>query len=285
MATIAVLGAGLLGSAMVENLLAKGEVVRVWNRSAGKLAPLVERGAVAAASPAEAVAGASRVHVVLSEDAAVDAVLEAARPGLGPDVAVLDHSTNQPDRVAARVERLRADGVRYLSAPVFMSPNDGRNATGLMLIAGPTAEVEALRPSLERMTGRLWHVGERPDLASVYKLMGNGLLVGMSGLMGDLLSIGAAQGLEPAQVGALFEVWKVGGALPFFLQRVAKKGEGPASFELSMARKDVRLMIESARGPDGLIVLPAVAAAMDASLAEGLADRDYAIYAWPRGRR
>ncbi len=284
MATIAVLGTGLLGAGMVENLLAKGEQVRVWNRSAHKLAPLVARGAQAAATPAEAVAGAERVHLVLAEDDAVDAVLAAARPGLGAGVPVFDHSTNRPDRVAERTARLRAEGVRYLSAPVFMSPNDGRNATGLMLVAGPTEEFEAARPALERMTGRLWHVGERADLASAYKLFGNSVLIGLSGIAGDLLAMGEAQGLAPEQVGALFEVFKPGAALPFFVQRVAKKGEMPASFELSMARKDVRLMLEAAGGAEGLVVLPAVAEAMDQALAEGLAERDFSVYAWPRAR-
>ncbi len=285
MATVALLGTGLLGSGMVENLLRKGETVRVWNRSQAKLAPLVALGAVATVSPAEAVAGADRVHVVLSEDDAVDGVLAAAGPGLTEGTPIFDHSTNRPDLVLERTSRLRGAGVRYLSAPVFMGPADGRNGTGLMLIAGPTDEVEAARPALEAMTGRLWHVGERPDLASAYKLLGNGLLIGMSGVLGDLLAIGAAQGITPDQVAGLFEVFKVGNAMPNFLQRVAKKGEIPASFELSMARKDVRLMMESAGGADGLVVLPAVAGAMDRALAEGHAARDFSIYAWPRGRR
>ena len=159
MGKVAVLGTGLLGSGMVENLLRKGETVAVWNRSAAKAQPLVDKGATAAATPAEAVAGADRVHLVLSEDAAVDSVLDASRPGLADGVPVFDHSTNRPDRVAERNARLRAAGVRYFPAPVFMSPADGRNASGLMLIAGPTAEVEAARPALEAMTGRLWHVG------------------------------------------------------------------------------------------------------------------------------
>ena len=47
MATIAVLGTGLLGAGMVENLLDKGQTVRIWNRTREKLEPLTEKGAVA----------------------------------------------------------------------------------------------------------------------------------------------------------------------------------------------------------------------------------------------
>ena len=66
MATIAVYGAGLLGSGFVENLLAKGERVVVWNRTPAKLAALVAKGAVAAADPAEAARGAERVHLAFA---------------------------------------------------------------------------------------------------------------------------------------------------------------------------------------------------------------------------
>lgn len=284
MATVTVLGTGLLGAGFVENLLAKGNTVRVWNRSPAKLAPLVEKGAVAAPDPAEAVRGAERVHVVLAEDDAVDGVLAQAQPGLG-STPVFDHSTNRPDRVAERYARLRAEGVRYLHAPVFMSPADARGATGLMLVAGPVAEVEAARDALSTMTGKLWHAGERPEVAAAYKLVGNGVLVSLAGTLGDLFAVGEGAGLSPAQVLALFDVWRPTAALPFIGARVEKRGTVPASFELSMARKDVRLMIETAGGPVGLVVLPAVAAAMDAALAEGLAATDFAVYAWPRGRR
>ena len=282
MTTSAVLGTGLLGGGFVEGLLARGHEVRIWNRSREKLAPLVERGATAAESPADAVAGAERVHLVLSEDAAVDAVVAALRPGLGPGVPLLDHSTNLPERVAARFEALRAEGIAYLPAPVFMSPRDAREAGGVMLLAGPRDEAEALAPALEAMTGRFWYVGERPDLAAIYKLTGNALLVGMAGILGDVFSLGGHHGLQPEQVLELFEVFNPGPAFPAIGRRILGAGNGPPSFELDMARKDVRLMIEAA-GPRKLLVLPSVAAAMDRALGQGLGKVDYAVFAQPDG--
>lgn len=284
MANVAVLGTGLLGSGFVENLLRKGHSVRVWNRTASKLAPLVEEGAIAAASPAEAVEGAERVHLVLTSDDAVDSVIAALRPALGSGVPLFDHSTNLPARVEARTAALHAAGVRYASAPVFMSPQNAREATGLMLLAASEEDAAAWAPILSTMTGKLWHVGAAPGLAAAHKLAGNGVLVSLAGVMGDLFSMGAANGLSPEQVLSLFEVFKPAASLPFIGGRVAARGTKPASFELQMARKDVRLMIESAGGPEGLVVLPAVAAAMDHALDQGLAEKDFAVYAWPRGR-
>jgi 3-hydroxyisobutyrate dehydrogenase-like beta-hydroxyacid dehydrogenase len=277
MDTVAVLGAGLLGSGFVENLLSKGMSVRVWNRTASKLAPLVERGAVLAASPADAVAGVSRVHLILAEDTAVDAVVDALRPGLAAGVPIFDHSTNLPDKVAARFARLRADGVRYLHCPVFMAPSNARGATGLMLVAGPAADVAEFMPALSTMTGSVWHVGERPELAAIHKLLGNGMLISFSGVMGDTLAIAAAQGLGPDAVSELLAHFNPGANLGGITQRVVRSDTASASFTLEMARKDVRLMLET--GGPGLTVLPGVAARMDEAIAEGMGGKDYAAFA------
>ena len=262
---------------MVENLLTKGHTVRIWNRTRDKLAALTRIGAIAATDPADAVRGAARVHLVLAEDSAVDAVIEQARPGLGKDVPVLDHSTNLPAKVQTRFTTLRAQGVRYVPAPVFMSPQNAREASGLMLLAGPQAEATALQGDLAAMTGKLWYVGERSDLAAVYKLAGNSVFFALAGAMADVLAIGAGNSVSAEQMLALFEVFKPGAALTFIGQRVAKAGQGSASFELVMARKDARLMQEAA-GKSSLLVLPAVVAAMDRAINQGQGKADYAVF-------
>ncbi len=282
MTTIALLGTGLLGAGMVENLLQKGHTVRIWNRTRDKLLPLVQKGAVAATDPADCVRGAARVHLVLAEDGAVDAVLPALRPGLGRDVPLLDHGTNLPAKVKARYAALRAQGVRYLPAPVFMSPANARDASGLMLLGGPAADHEALQADLATMTGKLMYVGEREDLAAVWKLAGNSVFFAMAGAMADVLAIGAGSGVSPEQMLLLFDTFKPGTALPFLGARVAKAGSGRASFELAMARKDARLATETA-GKAPLLVLPAVAAAMDRALAAGHAAADYTIFTKTNG--
>lgn len=281
MATVAVLGTGLLGGGMVENLLAKGHAVRAWNRSRDKLAPLAAKGAIAAADPAAAVRGAERVHLVLAADDAVDEVLAAARPGLAAGVPVIDHSTNLPARVAERFARLRAEKVRYVPAPVFMGPQNAREGSGLMLLAGPKPDADALEPALLQMTAKVLYAGERPDQAAVFKLAGNAVYFAMTAVMGDVLAMGKAAGVPADALLALFDVWKVGGALPGIGRRVASADTGAPSFELSMARKDARLMIETA-GPDArLTVLPAIATAMDRALYLGNAHADYAVFAKP----
>lgn len=275
MTTIALLGTGLLGAGMVENLLAKGHPVRIWNRTAAKTAPLQQKGAQVAASPADAVRGAAFVHLVLTDDTAVDAVLTAARPGLAAGVPVLDHSTNLPAKVAARCRTLT--DVNYLPAPVFMSPQNAREASGLMLLGGPAAKAEAVTPHLQTMTQKVHYTGERTDLPAVLKLAGNSVYFAIAAAMRDVLAIGEGSQVPAEQMLALFDVFKIGTAIPFVGQRVARAGQGQASFELATARKDAALMLQAA-GAAPTQLLPHVLAAMDRALARGDGAKDYAVF-------
>ena len=285
MSRIAVLGTGLLGSGVVENLLHKRHQVQIWNRSPQKLAPLVALGAEAAADPAAAVRGCERVHLVLAEDDAVDAVIAALLPGLGAGTPIIDHSTNAPARVAERCRRLGAQQVRYVHAPMMMAPQHAREAVGLMLVAGPDDLVRPLLDPLGEMTGKVWHCGERGDLAAIHKLSGNMTFFALTGLIADLFAMGDAAGVDPKDVMAMFEVFKPAAALPSIGERVAQTGKLPVTFELEMGRKDLRLAMETAGPAASLIVLPALADAMDRALAAGHSQDDLTVFAQNRRDR
>ena len=153
MANIAFLGTGLLGAAFAEASAKRGDSVTVWNRSADKARALAPFGIWVAATPAEAVRDASRVHLVLKDDAVVDAIIAALRPGLAAGAVLIDHSTTLPALTAQRGQALAAAGLKYLHCPVFMTPLAARNAKGSMLAAGPAAIFEAVKADLAAMTG------------------------------------------------------------------------------------------------------------------------------------
>jgi 3-hydroxyisobutyrate dehydrogenase-like beta-hydroxyacid dehydrogenase len=278
MAHIAFLGTGLNGGGMAAAALARGEQVTVWNRSLDKARALEASGARVAATPAEAVAGAARVHLVLSDDAVVDAVLEQAAPRIAPDTLVIDHSTTSPALTAKRAEACDRRGIAFLHAPVFMSPAMCREAKGIILCSGPRARFERAEPALARMTGLVWWLGERPDLAAVYKLLGNAMIVTVTGGLADVFAMAAAQGVRPEDAQALFAKFNPGSTVEIRGARMARGEFSPASFALTMARKDVRLMLEAA-GDQPLAVLPGIAARMDQVIAKGHGDEDLAALA------
>ena len=275
MANIAFLGTGLLGGAFAEACAKRGDTVVAWNRSADKVLALGQFGVKAAATPADAVKGASRVHFVLKDDAVVEEVIAAARPGLAANAILIDHSTTLPALTAERAKRLHAQGLKYLHCPVFMMPQAARNAQGSMLAAGPKALFEGVKADLARMTGRLEYLGERADLAAVNKLLGNAMIIGMSATMADVLTLAKAGGVAGADAIKLLALFDVNAMIATRGLDMAK-GNFTPRFELAMARKDVRLMLEAAGGRP-LAALPAIAARMDQLIATGHGAKDASV--------
>lgn len=273
MAQLALLGTGLLGSGMVRRLLKKGARVTVWNRSPDKARALEKDGATAAASAADAVKGADRIHIVLSDDRVVDGVLEQVVPALKSGAIVIDHSTTLPEGTKRRAERMRATGVRFLHAPVFMSPQMAADGVGLMLVSGPQRELDAVKAELDGMTGEVWYLGERADLAANYKLYGNCMLFAISGGLADVIAMARANGVDPVEAMSVFTKFQAGNIINARGPRMARGETTPPMFTIEMARKDVRLMTDAAKG-QGLVVLPCIAKRMDDLIGSGGAELD-----------
>ncbi len=275
MSNIAFLGTGLLGAAFAEAAAGRGDTVTAWNRSSDKVLALRQFGVIAAATPAQAVRGAARIHLILKDDAVVDEVLAAAHAGLAPDAVIIDHTTTLPALTAARAARLAAQGVKYLHCPVFMGPAAARTAKGSMMVAGPQALFDSVKADLARMTARLEYFGERTDLAAVKKLFGNAMIIGISALMADVLTMAQASEVSGEEAVKLFGLIDLNSTIAIRGANMAKGNFAP-TFELTMARKDVRLMLETA-GDRPMAVLPLVAQRMDQLIAAGHGAQDASV--------
>jgi 3-hydroxyisobutyrate dehydrogenase len=277
---IAFFGMGLLGSNFVRAALRRGVEVQVWNRTASKAEALVAVGARVFADPAEAARGAERVHLTLSDDAAVDELLERIRPGISPDTVIVDHTTTSSTGAKARAERWHERGVEFLHAPVFMGPQNALDGTGMMLASGDLARIERLRPALEAMTGKLLVLGPEPERAASFKLFGNLFLMFMTAGVAEVLTLSKALDVKPEEATALFEAWNPAALLGARVKRMLAADFASASWELSMARKDARLMIEEGeRHGVPLPMLPAIAAEMDRYLERGHGHDDWTVIA------
>jgi 3-hydroxyisobutyrate dehydrogenase len=276
---IAFLGTGLLGSNFARAALRRGEQVSVWNRTAERARPLAADGARVCTDAADAVRGAQRVHIALSDDAAVESVLAQAARGFEPGAIIVDHTTTSPGGARARYERFRGTPQAFQHAPVFMGPQNALEATGAMLISGDPAQVQRLRPALEKMTGKLVDLGPEPDRAAKLKLLGNLFLMFMTAGVGEVLSLGKALGIDAHDAVKLFDVFNPGATLAARAARVLAD-DAPVSWELQMARKDARLMLEAADAAGvALAVLPSIAALMDGAIARGRAHDDWTVIA------
>jgi 3-hydroxyisobutyrate dehydrogenase len=277
---VAFLGVGLLGANFVRAMINKGEKVQVWNRTASKATALEQYGALAKATPAEAVKGAVRIHLTLKDDASVDEVLASATSGLQPGAVIIDHTTTSVEGAVRRTSEWKSRGFIYLHAPVFMGPPNALDSTGYMLVSGDQKVVDQLSPILSKMTGKLLNFGPEAGRAAAMKLLGNLFLVAFTTGIADTLTLAKGMKVPFSDLLMLFDNWNPGAVLPNRLKRMTSGNYSSPSWELSMARKDTGLFLQEAKkGGVTLAVIPAVAAEMDRWIAKGHGGDDWTVIA------
>lgn len=277
---IAYLGTGLLGSGFVKAMLKRGEKVNVWNRTASKAKALETFGATAYESIPDAVKGAERIHLTLSDDNAVDEILEQTLPGLTPGIMIIDHTTTSAAGAVKRTRLWKERGFVYLHAPVFMGPQNALDGTGCMLVSGDQQLIEKLNPVLSAMTGKVLNFGPETSRAAAIKLMGNAFLLFITAGLSDTLALAKSMDVPSSDLAALFDVWNPGAFLPARLQRLLSADYDNPSWELNMARKDTRLMMEAATNAEiPLATIPAIASEMDRWIDLGQAHKDWTVIA------
>jgi 3-hydroxyisobutyrate dehydrogenase len=273
--TIAYFGTGLLGAGFVRHQLELGTTVHVWNRSPEKARALVADGAVFFDDPAKAVAGVDQVHLTLSDDASVDAVLEPLASALAQSVTIVDHTTTAPTPTAERIARWKTRGITFIHAPVFMGPANTREGTGIMMISCAPADRDRITPFLEKMTGKLIYLGDDPIRAAAFKLFGNMFIINLNASLADI---------TPEDAYSVFDFFNPGTVVPLRAKKIAS-GDFTATWELTMARKDARLMVEeSGRHNVTLAMVPAVINTFDDAIAHGYGSLDSTAIAKLDGR-
>jgi 3-hydroxyisobutyrate dehydrogenase len=276
-ASVAFYGAGKLGSGMIRAMLVRGVTVRVWNRSPQRAEALVQYGAIAFSDPVEAARGAERIHLCLSDDASVDAVIDAALPGIAVEAPIVDHTTVLPQRVVERASRLGEAGYAFLHAPVFMGPPTALEAKGVMLASGDGTLFARVRGALESMCSDLRYVGERPDAAAIFKLLGNAMIFAVVGGIRDVLRIAEIQQLTREEAYTLFDYYDPCGQVRGRGKRMISEEYEPV-WALDMAHKDAVLM-QTAAHHEKLPVIDAMEALMRKVSDRGLGELDLAAVA------
>jgi len=275
--TVALIGMGLLGSALAENLLKAGFAVRGYDTAPERMREHAERGGHVAASPADAARGASAVMTCLmTADIVRDALLgpagalEAAAPG----VVAIDNSTIHPDASAALAAELGRRGIAMLDAPVGGSSGQARRREAPVVVGGDAAVFARCRPILDAIAQRVHHVGPNGSGARA-KLVIN-LVLGLNRLaLAEGLLFGLRQGLDGK---TLLAVLKDSAA---YSRAMDIKGERmlEGNFEpegkLAQHLKDVELMLEVGRAAGAPLLATALhRQLLIAGVAAGLSERD-----------
>ena len=193
--SVGFLGLGLMGRPMARNLAAAGVDVRCWNRS--PLASELTEGIPL--RPFEDAAAADIVLLMLSDSAAVGALLEQLEPLLREGQIVLDMGSSNPVESRERAARLRTRGIGWVDAPVSGGAEGAAAATLAIMAGGSDEDVERVRQLLETLGANVVHVGG-PGSGHMAKVA-NQVIVGMAlEAVAEALALVEAAGLDPRLV-------------------------------------------------------------------------------------
>ncbi|MFH1804648.1 MAG: NAD(P)-dependent oxidoreductase [Pseudomonadota bacterium] len=204
--TIGFLGAGRMASAMITHLLEQGFAVRVWNRSPDKIAPLVAKGAVACATPADAAKGVNTVISFMADDEAARAVWlgpDGALAALQPGTLAIECSTLSHRFVLDLSQQIEAAGHTYIDAPVTGVPADVAAGKTVFLIGAAPESLERARPIMAKAGARIVHFGPIGS-GTVYKLMHNLLGAVHIAAVAELVAVAQKAGLDGDMVADTF---------------------------------------------------------------------------------
>ncbi len=280
MKRVAFLGLGMMGSRQAGVLARAGLEVVGWNRTRERAdAWAAEHGARAAATPAEAAAGADAVVVMVVDGSQVREVLfgpGGAADALAPGALVIDMTTTAPAdarEIAARLERRE---IAFVDAPVSGSLPKAQAGTLTIMAGGDEAAVERARPLLEAMGATILHAGAVGDGQAV-KVLTNAVAAVTCAALGQALVAGARAGLD---LDALIDAMGASAAASAMVDlkaRPMREHDYTPLFRLEHMLKDVRFALEEAHAAGAPFPLAADAAELyQAALARGLGDGDFA---------
>lgn len=241
-------GLGIMGGGMARNLLKAGFELAVWNRTRERMAPLVEAGALPAASAKDLAACTSIIVTCVSDTPDVEevvlgdgGVLEGARPGS----LLIDTSTISPVRTREMAARLAERGIHMLDAPISGGSEGAANGTLSIMAGGDAAQFRRALPVLEAMGRTITHVGGA-GAGQTVKLVNQILVVGTMLAVGEALVFAEAGGLDLAATLAAVEGGAAGSWMLSNRGSQAIVRDFRPGFTIDLQQKDLRLVLETA---------------------------------------
>lgn len=247
---IGFVGLGTMGFHMVRRLLEAGHRLVVHDVRPEAIERVAKLGAEAAVSPRDV---ADRVETVMASLPSPDAVLAVAagKDGVSEGKKVrrfVDLSTTGA-RMAVRIaDALGAKNIVQIDSPVSGGPGGAEKGTLAVMVSGPAADIEALRPALS-VIGKVFVVGDRPGMGQTMKLANNLLSATAMAATSEAMVMGVKAGLDPA---IMLEVINAGSGRNSASQDKFPRAILPRTFDYGFTNglmyKDLRLCLDEAEG-------------------------------------
>lgn len=267
---VGLLGLGIIGSRVAENLVKAGFQVSVWSRTGRK-------GPGTVASPSEVAQAAQVIQIFVRDDAALLDALEEMRPSLSSKHVVMNHATVSKDATLKAACLCAETGAAFLDAPFTGSKMAAQNGKLCYYIGGPTDVLEKVRPVLEASAAKILHLGGVGD-AMVLKIVTN-LITGVTvQALVEAAAITRAEGVPLEALKTALESnanysTLIGMKLPALIQQ-----DFEPHFSLVNMLKDADFARQlAARSGSKTPALDCTAEAMRAGVEAGLGDQDFSV--------
>ena len=238
---IGLVGLGAMGSGMLARLCETGHVVLCFDADPQAMDRAAGLGGRPATSVGEIGAACRMVLLSLPKAAIVRDVMGELLPAMAAGSVVVDTSTSEPETTRALSAGALAQGVHFLDAPVSGGPKGAREGTMSMIVGGDAAALDQVRPVLERMTGKLLHIG--PSGAGHTAKIANNLLCAANlVLVSEMAHLASRAGVS---LGDLLAGINAGsgrsGVSEVNFPRWIQNGAFDSGFTMGLMRKDVGL--------------------------------------------
>jgi 2-hydroxy-3-oxopropionate reductase len=248
METIAYIGLGIMGRPMALNLLRAGFLVRVWARRAEMMQPLIEAGATACSSPADAAGGADIVITNVSDTADVEQVILANSgviEGAAKGSVVVDMSTISPSVTRDIAARLAEHGIEMLDAPVSGGEKGAIAGTLSIMVGGREEVFQQLLPVFNVLGSNIVHIGDN-GAGQVTKACNQTVIAQTIAAVGEAFVLATAAGVDAGRVReALLGGFAGSRVLDSHGERMLAHDFRPG-FKSCLHQKDMRIVLETA---------------------------------------
>jgi 2-hydroxy-3-oxopropionate reductase len=258
------IGLGLMGKAIARNILKAGFHLVVHNRSQAAVKELVNEGAIPAGSPAIVASQVDVIFTNLPDTPDVELVALGENgiiTGAHAGLIFVDNSSIKPATARYIATILGEKGVQCLDAPVSGGDIGAKQGTLAIMVGGPAAALESVRPVLTAMGKTITHVGDS-GAGQIAKAANQIMVAAQMVAMGELLIFSKKAGADPQKVvdaikGGAAQCWTLDVKPPRLFS-----GNRTPGFKAHMQAKDLNIILETAHQYG----IPLPSAAVDAQL-------------------
>ena len=279
---IGFIGLGQMGSALAGRLMRAGHQVTVWNRSPKAAEALAAEGATIARTPAETLKGDVLFSMLASDQAMRDVGLDATLLDKAAKGLVhVNMATISPGFAEALAAAHDSRGLDYVAAPVFARPDAAAKGQAVIIVAGAEDALAKVEPLLTEMGRRIVKVGEKPQMANLFKIAGNFMIMSTVETLGEAFALLKKGGVDAAQfLDTMTEGLFAAPVYKNYGKQILDEAYEPAGFYLRLGLKDAGLVKDASEDLNvPMPILDVVRRHYDEAMQKGWSEKDWASIA------